>query len=134
MGEGHAGAAGVDAKRVVYSLGWVLYEALSGQTPFVVDGTGRIIAMHLFQDPVSLQSIAPKVPTVVTELVHRLLVKDKRLRPNMSDTADDICRSFFLLLRKEHCYHAACVSLITTGIVEPESADTVRLFVVQKQP
>ena len=85
-----AGAGGVDAKSDVYSLGCVLYEALSGQTPFVADGTGRIIAMHLFQEPVSLQSIAPKVPTVVAELVHRLLVKDKRLRPNMSDTADDL--------------------------------------------
>lgn len=85
-----AGAGGVDAKSDVYSLGCVLYEALSGQTPFVADGAGRIIAMHLFQEPVSLQSIAPKVPTVVAELVHRLLVKDKRLRPNMSDTADDI--------------------------------------------
>lgn len=87
-----AGAGGVDAKSDVYSLGCVLYEALTGQTPFIADGAGRIIAMHLFQEPVSLQSIAPKVPTVVAELVHRLLVKDKRLRPNMSDTADDLGR------------------------------------------
>jgi len=90
--------------------------------------------MHLFQDPVSLQSIAPNVPMVVTELVYRLLVKDKRLRPNMSDTADDTCRSFLLLLCKAYCYHVACIFLMTTGIVEPESADTARLFVFQKQP
>ena len=87
-----AGAGGVDAKSDVYSLGCVLYEALGGRPPFVADGGGRIIAMHLFQEPAPLLSLSPKTPTAVAELVHRLLTKDKRLRPNMSDAADDLGR------------------------------------------
>ena len=87
-----AGAGGVDARSDVYSLGCVLYEALGGRPPFIADGGGRIIAMHLFQEPAPLLSLSPKTPASVAELVHRLLTKDKRLRPNMSDAADSLGR------------------------------------------
>lgn len=84
------GAGGVDAKTDVYSLGCVLYEALAGRPPFVAEGAGQLIGMHLFQTPPSLISLAPKVPPQVAELVHHLLTKDKAQRPSMSDAADEI--------------------------------------------
>ena len=38
-------------------------ELLSGRTPFVADGPGRLIGMHLFQEPPPLRSVAPQVPS-----------------------------------------------------------------------
>lgn len=87
-----AGAGGVDARTDVYALGCVLYEALAGRPPFVADGAGRLIGMHLFQEPPALLSLAPKVPQSVSALIHRLLIKDKTQRPSMTETADEIAK------------------------------------------
>lgn len=85
-----AGAGGVDAKTDVYALGCVLYEALAGRPPFVAEGAGQLLGMHLFQTPPPLLGLAPKVPQAVADLVHRLLTKDKEARPAMSEAADNI--------------------------------------------
>ena len=85
-----AGAGGVDAKTDVYALGCVLYEALAGRAPFVAEGAGQLIGMHLFQTPPLLLSIAPKVPSAVAELVHRMLTKSKDQRPTMTQAAEDL--------------------------------------------
>ncbi len=87
-----AGAGGVDDKTDVYSLGCVLYQALAGRPPYMAEGAGQIIGMHLFQTPPPLLSVAPKLPPQVADLVHRLLTKDKGQRPSMSDAADEIGR------------------------------------------
>ena len=85
-----AGAGGVDDRTDVYSLGCVLYQALAGRPPFVAEGAGQLIGMHLFQHPPALSSVASRVPTTVAELVHRLLTKEKTKRPSMSEVADDV--------------------------------------------
>lgn len=85
-----AGAGGVTARTDVYSLGCVLFEALAGRPPFVAEGAGQLIGMHLFQTPPPLLSVAPKVPAQLAELVHLLLTRDQALRPSMSDAADSL--------------------------------------------
>lgn len=85
-----AGAGGVDAKTDVYALGCVLYEVLAGRPPFVAEGSGQILGMHLFLPPPPLASLAPKVSAALAELVHRLLTKDKTRRPTMSESADEL--------------------------------------------
>lgn len=87
-----AGAGGVDAKTDVYALGCVLYHMLAGRPPFVAEGPGQLIGMHLFQQPPALASHAPNVSASVIEFVHRLLTKDKAHRPTMSETADALER------------------------------------------
>ncbi len=87
-----AGAGGVDAQTDVYALGCVLYELLSGRTPFVADGPGRLIGMHLFQEPPSLRSVAPQVPSEIAELVHRMLRKEKTQRPTMREAAGELAK------------------------------------------
>lgn len=87
-----AGAGGVDAKTDVYALGCVLYEVFAGRPPFVAEGSGQIMGMHLFQSPPPLSSLAPKTPAAIVDLVHRLLTKDKVERPSMSEAADEIGR------------------------------------------
>jgi len=85
-----AGAGGVDEKTDVYALGCVIFEMLTGRTPFVAEGPGQLIGMHLFQPPPAVQSLAPKVPEPVAELVHRMLIKDKKQRLTMNEAADAI--------------------------------------------
>ena len=85
-----AGAGGVDAQTDVYALGCVLYELLSGRTPFVADGPGRLIGMHLFQEPPQLLSVAPHVPSEIADLVHRMLAKEKVQRQTMKEAAEEL--------------------------------------------
>ena len=87
-----AGAGGVDAQTDVYALGCVLYELLSGQTPFVADGAGQLIGMHLFQEPPQLLSVASQVPPEIAELVHRMLRKEKLQRPTMKQAGEELVR------------------------------------------
>jgi serine/threonine protein kinase len=87
-----AGAGGVDAQTDVYALGCVLYELLSGRTPFVADGPGQLIGMHLFQEPPLLLSVAPQVPSEIADLVHRMLRKERKQRPTMKEAADELAK------------------------------------------
>ena len=82
-----AGAGRVDAKSDVYSLGCVLFQLLAGRPPFVAEGTGQLLGMHLYEEPPALSVLAPEVPAAVCALVHRLLLKDSRQRPGMAETA-----------------------------------------------
>ncbi len=79
------GAGQVDAKTDVYALGVILFELISGQLPFVADGPGRLMAMHMFSPPPSLQEKAPKVPKQLADLVMRLLEKSREQRPTMRE-------------------------------------------------
>lgn len=118
-----AGAGGVDAKSDVYSLGCVLYEALAGRPPFVAEGAGQLIGMHLFQTPKPLGSVAPKVPAAVADLVHSLLTKDKTQRLGMSEAADAIGK----LLAKL----SGAGPVVRSRLVSSTDSDATRAVLVQ---
>ncbi len=124
-----AGAGGVDAKSDVYSLGCVLYEVMAGRTPFVADGAGRLIGMHLYQQPEPLSSRAAKLPTGVSDLVHRMLIKDKAQRPSMNDIADDMGRMLSKLSGGGPVVRSRLPTSTdpnaTRAIVMPENASTL---------
>jgi len=65
------GAGAVDLRTDVYSLGCMMFEMLSGQSPFVGEGPGDVIAMHLYQPAPSLAAIAPGMDP----LLQRMLAK-----------------------------------------------------------
>ncbi|MDZ4687726.1 MAG: serine/threonine-protein kinase [Planctomycetaceae bacterium] len=70
----------VDRRTDLYSLGCVLYEMLTGETPFDSDNAGELLVMHLQEEPSRVTSLVPDIPIWVEELVFRLLEKEPEER------------------------------------------------------
>lgn len=79
------GAGVVDKKADVYSLGVMLFEMISGRRPFIAEGHGDVIGMHLFVEPPALGSLMPGLANEVASLVHRMLAKQPQARPSMAE-------------------------------------------------
>ncbi|MSP63486.1 MAG: PEGA domain-containing protein [Myxococcales bacterium] len=72
-----AGSRGVDARSDIYSLGVILYQALSGALPFEGETMAELAMKHLTVRPRPLSS---RVPPAVALLVARCLEKRPALR------------------------------------------------------
>lgn len=82
--------APVDHRVDLYALGGVLYEALSGHTPFSADSREKLEKLHAFASPEPLSSRCPDVPPYVEAIVHKLLAKhpDQRYQSAFGLQAD----------------------------------------------
>jgi eukaryotic-like serine/threonine-protein kinase len=69
------GTKAVDHRSDIYSLGVILYEMLVGAPPFVSEGFGELVNMHLNVAPRSPRSERPDIPEPVEALVMRMLSK-----------------------------------------------------------
>lgn len=79
----------VDSRTDLYSLGCVLFEMLTGRTPFDGDLAALSYA-HAHTPAPRVRSINPSVPTALDTLVAALLEKDPADRPQ---SGDDVRRS-----------------------------------------
>jgi HD-like signal output (HDOD) protein len=69
------GDASLDLRSDIYSLGVVLYEALTGRPPFVGDTLGRLIVCHVSENPVPPSSLNPYVSGGMSAVAMRALAK-----------------------------------------------------------
>ncbi|MCE9576711.1 MAG: protein kinase [Deltaproteobacteria bacterium] len=74
-------AHAVDFRCDLWSLGCVIYAALSGKPPFVAADELAIWAKILLEDPPPLLAVRPDVPPALSALVQRLLEKNPAHRP-----------------------------------------------------
>jgi predicted Ser/Thr protein kinase len=65
----------VDARADVYSLGCVLFEALTGHAPYLREGEPAVMFAHLTEPPPTVSAVAPSL-SPFDEIVRRALAKD----------------------------------------------------------
>ncbi len=70
------GTRTVDHRSDIYSLGVIFYEMLVGQPPFVSEGFGDLVNMHLNVPPASARSKRPEIPLALDALVMKMLAKN----------------------------------------------------------
>jgi eukaryotic-like serine/threonine-protein kinase len=72
----------VDHRADVWSLGAILYEALSGSRPLKADTLGQMMKELFTATIVPLSERMPKLPSSVAKLVDTMLARERENRPN----------------------------------------------------
>jgi serine/threonine-protein kinase len=80
----------LDARSDLFSLGSLLYEMVAGEPPFRAATVAASQASVLIVEPPPLVDVRPGVPQELANLIHRLLEKDPRFRPQ---SADEVART-----------------------------------------
>jgi WD40 repeat protein len=76
-----AGGERLDHRCDLFSLGCVLYRACTGELPFKGSNAFGMVAAVLTQVPRRPEELNPQIPPVLSELVLRLLAKERERRP-----------------------------------------------------
>ena len=67
---------GIDYRTDFYSLGVTFYELLAGQLPFQSNDAMELVHYHIAKEPPSLHDIKPEIPSVLSEIVSKLMAKN----------------------------------------------------------
>ncbi len=74
----------------LFSLGVVLYAALSGEQPFAAPRTSEVMERTLSARIRPLADLVPGIPPRLASLVHRLLERDPEKRPEAAETVAEL--------------------------------------------
>ena len=66
----------IDYRTDLYSLGVTFYELLCGQLPFTVTDAMELVHCHLAKTPSPVCEVNPEIPTIVSNIVMKLLAKN----------------------------------------------------------
>ena len=70
----------IDARTDIFSLGVVMYEAITGKRPFTGDNYASIVSNLLKTEPQSISEIKPDTPYLLARLINRCLNKSRQRR------------------------------------------------------
>jgi len=74
------GAANVDYRADIYSLGATMYHTLAGIPPFKGSTPLEVFARHLREPLIPLSAVAPHIPSAISDIVDRAMEKNPRNR------------------------------------------------------
>ncbi|NNM33487.1 MAG: serine/threonine-protein kinase PknK, partial [Gemmatimonadetes bacterium] len=84
----------VDERSDLYSLGAILYELFTGRRPFVSDDPLEVVHAHIARRATAPVEVDPKVPTVIGDVISKLLSKSPEDRyQSASGLAADLERA-----------------------------------------
>jgi serine/threonine-protein kinase len=83
----------VDARADLYAVGLLLYEMLSGESPFENCESDDLLVCHLTRVPERLSTLVPGIPSELDHLVARLLAKKPDDRPRNARGAAEVIRA-----------------------------------------
>jgi len=90
----------VDGRSDLYSLGCVLYEMLSGETPFTGPSAQSVMAKHAVATRPGVRTLRETVPISVEDAIRRAMAKSPTDRfPTAGAFAAELCRTDRRLLR-----------------------------------
>lgn len=75
------GNAPITGKTDLYATGCLLYELLTGETPFVSDNPAEMLMMHVNDYPYNVREKNVECPLALDQLIERLLQKNPDERP-----------------------------------------------------
>ncbi len=81
---------GADARSDLYSFGAVLYEAVTGKSPFVGEDALKVIFSHIHDHPVPPSRLNAKVPQALSDCIMKLLEKEPEKR---FQSAEDLLKT-----------------------------------------
>ncbi|AKG23807.1 ATP-binding sensor histidine kinase [Calothrix sp. 336/3] len=67
---------GIDYRTDFYSLGVTFFELLTGKLPFDTADSMRLVHCHIAKEVPVISTINPKVPTILSEIISRLMAKN----------------------------------------------------------
>ena len=80
----------IDARADLYAAGVVIYECLTGRLPHEAQTPMELIAKVIEQTPPSPRDLQPDVPAPLSDLVMRVLSKDRTKRPRSAAELHDL--------------------------------------------
>jgi class 3 adenylate cyclase len=109
--QGHA----TDHRSDLFSLGSLLYELLSGSSPFYAANSTETLARICVHEPRPLGEVDRSLPLELTQLVHRLLSKSPADRPQSTQEVVSALASIERSATLDHTRHAPPVDLATAN-------------------
>ena len=71
----------ISKKTDLYATGCLLYEVLTGETPFLAANPAEMLMQHLNDDPYNVREKIPECPLALDGLIERMLAKNPDDRP-----------------------------------------------------